>query len=227
MGLKESGLRGSLRNVSVGIDAIPDSVVYHFDATSIDESDSSSINSWECGVTGNSITGTATYRESALNGNPSLEFDGVDDDLSNTTDFSNVEPPYTVFVVAETNNMDSRQGITGAAENFSHHVSIRDENWQLARSGQTITGSSDGSVQLLTTQEQDGSVFLRENGTQTASETDSTETFDAMSVGSLKRDDDNYFDGFISHVEIHDETLSLEQVEDRESELASKFDVNL
>ena len=27
MGLKESGLRGSLRNVSVGIDAIPDSVV--------------------------------------------------------------------------------------------------------------------------------------------------------------------------------------------------------
>ena len=28
MGLKESGLRGSLRNVSVGIDAIPDSAIY-------------------------------------------------------------------------------------------------------------------------------------------------------------------------------------------------------
>ena len=31
MGLKESGLRGSLRNVSVGIDAIPDSVVDDFE----------------------------------------------------------------------------------------------------------------------------------------------------------------------------------------------------
>ena len=31
MGLKESGLRGSLRNVSVGIDAIPDSEVYLHD----------------------------------------------------------------------------------------------------------------------------------------------------------------------------------------------------
>ena len=31
MGLKESGLRGSLRNVSVGIDAIPDSVVEDFE----------------------------------------------------------------------------------------------------------------------------------------------------------------------------------------------------
>ena len=34
MGLKESGLRGSLRNVSVGIDAIPDSVVDNFNLTS-------------------------------------------------------------------------------------------------------------------------------------------------------------------------------------------------
>ena len=31
MGLKESGLRGSLRNVSVGIDAIPDAVVDNFE----------------------------------------------------------------------------------------------------------------------------------------------------------------------------------------------------
>ena len=30
MGLKDSGLRGSLRNVSVGIDAIPDSAIHHY-----------------------------------------------------------------------------------------------------------------------------------------------------------------------------------------------------
>ena len=36
MGLKESGLRGSLRNVSVGIDAIPDSVVTRPDSNDLD-----------------------------------------------------------------------------------------------------------------------------------------------------------------------------------------------
>ena len=36
MGLKESGLRGSLRNVSVGIDAIPDSVVDDFERGDLD-----------------------------------------------------------------------------------------------------------------------------------------------------------------------------------------------
>ena len=36
MGLKESGLRGSLRNVSVGIDAIPDAVIEQFDAGNLD-----------------------------------------------------------------------------------------------------------------------------------------------------------------------------------------------
>ena len=39
MGLKESGLRGSLRNVSVGIDAIPDSVVSRPDDTESVERD--------------------------------------------------------------------------------------------------------------------------------------------------------------------------------------------
>ena len=47
MGLKEPGLRGSLRNVSVGIDAIPDSAIAHYklaeedngDVTIIDELD--------------------------------------------------------------------------------------------------------------------------------------------------------------------------------------------
>ena len=40
MGLKESGLRGSLRNVSVGIDAIPDTVTTQHFATSWSENDS-------------------------------------------------------------------------------------------------------------------------------------------------------------------------------------------
>jgi len=38
MGFKEAGLRGSLRNVSVGASVIPDSVVYDFDADSLGES---------------------------------------------------------------------------------------------------------------------------------------------------------------------------------------------
>ena len=71
MGLKESGLRGSLRNVSVGIDEIPDSVVAQYDATeepstgsvtSIDDLIGSLNLSGDCSVISNGINDLQTYR---------------------------------------------------------------------------------------------------------------------------------------------------------------------
>ena len=56
MGLKEPGLRGSLRNVSTGVSAIPDSVVLQFFASTFIENDST----WQNDIDGQpdiSITG--------------------------------------------------------------------------------------------------------------------------------------------------------------------------
>ena len=76
MGLKESGLRGSLRNVSVGIDAIPDSEDLHY-GWLMDEG------------TGSTFTDYAQDEEASLSGgtwidgdwpgNWAIEFDGAGD----------------------------------------------------------------------------------------------------------------------------------------------------
>ena len=84
MGLKESGLRGSLRNVSVGIDAIPDSVVSRWQFN--DDSDTSIAIDSE-GANDGDITG-ATYTTNAIEGSHALEYtDGTDEvSLGNITD---------------------------------------------------------------------------------------------------------------------------------------------
>ena len=70
MGLKESGLRGSLRSVSTRVPAIPDSVVHHFP---MDEGSGDNINDAEGDVVG-SISGADWITDPY-----GLSFDGVDD----------------------------------------------------------------------------------------------------------------------------------------------------
>ena len=76
MGLKESGLRGSLRNVSVGIDAIPDSVVLQYFATEVNGGSSTwpdDVETQDMGLTGGETDATLS------DGSESLEFDGAND----------------------------------------------------------------------------------------------------------------------------------------------------
>ena len=78
MGLKESGLRGSLRNVSVGIDAIPDSVVNHWPH---DEGTGTTLNDNEGTVDGTISGATWTALEDAVGGQY-LEYDGDENNTS-------------------------------------------------------------------------------------------------------------------------------------------------
>ena len=82
MGLKESGLRASLRSVSTEVVAIPDSVVHRWpDATGTDTIGSADL----------SINGATTATGSQYTEGESLEYDGVDD-ISSTTMGSAYEP---------------------------------------------------------------------------------------------------------------------------------------
>ena len=71
MGLKESGLRGSLRNVSVGIDAIPDSAVWQVVAEDFGDSWSDQVGDADLDVDGLS--------ESTMDGADSIFGDGNSD----------------------------------------------------------------------------------------------------------------------------------------------------
>ena len=75
MGLKESGLRGSLRNVSVGIDAIPDSGGSH--QWNHDEGEGTTLSDAIGGLDG-AING-ATWTSGAGTEDVYLDYDGTDD----------------------------------------------------------------------------------------------------------------------------------------------------
>ena len=75
MGLKESGLRGSLRNVSVGIDAIPDSVDNHWPIGETDtETLSDNVGNIDLNVIGGSLVSDSNSAE-----DHHYDLDGVDD----------------------------------------------------------------------------------------------------------------------------------------------------
>ena len=75
MGLKESGLRGSLRNVSVGIDAIPDSVVNQYLGNSFSQGDSG----WTDEASSADISLTGDLQEGTIGSGDAIVSDGVDD----------------------------------------------------------------------------------------------------------------------------------------------------
>ena len=82
MGLKESGLRGSLRNVSVSIDAIPDSVVTQYEF----EDDSDTSTAIDSVGDNNATLSEPTYNDTIVKvGSNALEFDGSDDELNSTS----------------------------------------------------------------------------------------------------------------------------------------------
>ena len=73
MGLKEPGLRGSLRSVSTGVSAIPDSVLAQFDATQDDQS-LGSITSIPDQIGNNDLAGDAELVEDGIDNGPSYRF---------------------------------------------------------------------------------------------------------------------------------------------------------
>jgi len=79
MGLKESGLRGSLRNVSTDIPAIPDSAVSQWDAQSLDLPDGETVDPWPDKIGNNDATlvsSGVTYQADEINGHPAVRFSG-------------------------------------------------------------------------------------------------------------------------------------------------------
>ena len=223
MGLKESGLRGSLRNVSVGIDAIPDTVVEQFDARSAfgTSDEGTTVDSWE-GETGTyTVTGgSPTVIGDGINGQRMLSFDGTDDELGlPSSEFSTISQRYVIIMVVRFDNTGEEDRIF-AAEDFENDNDVfignrgDNDNWQI-EAGAALEGSGQTGDFLLTADFNSSNSDLRFNGS-------SDVTGDA---GSLSLESINFGNrsGFfatvdIGFVEIHDGEPS-DGLPSRESEI--------
>ena len=106
MGLKESGLRGSLRNVSVGIDAIPDSVVYQWRREDFADPWPANVSDVDMTVNGLSttngfVTGDGTDDHGLADGPQTLPNNNPDIGLAFTFRTSDVDDIHPVFAVED------------------------------------------------------------------------------------------------------------------------------
>ena len=142
MGLKESGLRGSLRNVSVGIDAIPDSEVTRpADDVSFDTSDKYGLvfgvdSEWpSIGATISSQTSGATraelYQESDASLLGSVDISSLGSDDSFTFDGVDLQPgDYRIVLDAEgaswTNGNVTEENISFPISSSDNEITLTD-----------------------------------------------------------------------------------------------------
>ena len=224
MGLKESGLRGSLRNVSVGIDAIPDSenLHAHYDAQLLLLDDQDTMSEWpDQSGNDNDIpsVGSPTYETDAINGNPAVLFDGEDDKFEGDWDDLD-SAPYSIYVVVVLNNTS----ITGRIVNEdSNNQFLRwdDGNWETRE----VSGSSDENIkQLSFLLENSNFAALYEEGAETGTTTSPRmETWSDLTIGA--RETENYWEGHIGEIIFYDVFHDSETRQEVESYLFSRWGI--
>ena len=229
MGLKESGLRGSLRNVSVGIDAIPDSdifqnPIYRYDYSSVGVSDETSpfdVPESLAGLNDATAEGSPIFREDQ-EGVAAGEYDGIDDghnadsDSNTPTGTDAVSMAALVYVRSfDSNNCIYNYGPGSSGDTVN--LNVRDDGRVLFRVNGGDFVTADSSTGLFETGQwvtvggslfsdgQDGEVFY--NGDQVGA-TSGEDTPDLQneshSIGYNRGDNDEYSDAFIADVIICD-----------------------
>ena len=127
MGLKESGLRGSLRNVSVGIDAIPDSDIYQYDA-----SDKTDVDPWVADVGDDALAvGAPTVITDEIGDKNVVDYDGVDDahETQHTSDNSQDQTYYLVVNVKEDPGGDFLSIFGAQSDDNRHWIAAQDSGF--------------------------------------------------------------------------------------------------
>ena len=199
MGLKEGGLRGSLRNVSVEIEAaIPDSEDLHarWSAKGLELSDQDSVNSWE-DETGNGHDLTAgsapTFITDGINGNPAVRFDGTNNYLD--VAFSALSQPNNIYAVFRYRSINNDNDTLYDAEadpsdrNLFNQPS--NDDFRIFAGEALDGGNADTNPHISSALFNGSSSTHRIDGAEVASGDAGTESLDGFTVGANRGDANN------------------------------------
>ena len=239
MGLKESGLRGSLRNVSVGIDAIPDSVVYQSIIGEQEQSEGETIDTLVDQVSAENLSanGSPTYREDGINGNPAAELDGSNDEWTTSDWGLSISRPYSITTVIDVNESVSEQlilrGDKGDGTSAINYRAVwQDQDVQFLSNNALSAGSNsqDGNPMVVTAvAENGGDGELRINGTVAATGNTGDQDFtdvvgNPLAIGS--ENGSRFLDGFLSELTIAD-SPSSDDIDNIESSAADRNGISI
>lgn len=212
--------------------AIPDSAIAQYDARDLSLSEGESVSTWpDNSANGYDLSGTGpVYRDSDINGNPAVEFDGTDDIL--TISFpSNVPQPLTIISVTKTDIVDgggNLRGVVGAETNRSWYSEpAGGNNYNIDAGSSGVQGGTPNSNPTLLTAIFDLTTKLREDGTEIISDSLGTADWDGLSVGHDPIDVGGYYDGSMGFIEVHDTALSGSDLSDREQSIADEWGITL
>jgi hypothetical protein len=147
---------------------IPDNTVAHYDASQLSLDDGDTVSVWPDEQGDNDLdnqTGSPTYVESGINGNPAIAFNG--DGLQGTG--LSVTQPNTTYVVFEYQSVfDGGEVLEGVSEQqITAWASSNGNNWR-TYAGDGLNGSNDLGIQQMTAVFDGGNSIIREDGIETA-----------------------------------------------------------
>ena len=234
MGLKESGLRGSLRNVSVGISAIPDSAIAQFDPRS------------ESVGTPETLTDSSGNNNDATNNGIEVVSDGINGNqsfyLDGESDYANLPDMFTGLSAAEAMVVLERDGLPtdNTEDGLWNITSTNDTLYPWVNDTGTIFDDfgrsvrNNGSAQVTLT---DGHIYNIRSGTNHTAEqnemtifdtTDGSVTFSSSpELGRTNSENIRYFAGWFGIVVFYNQVLDSDTRSKEYQRLAEAYGITL
>jgi len=197
-------IAGVRDQITVQVIPIPNNTVAHYDASQLDLNDGDTVSVWPDVQGDNDLdiqTGSPTYVESALNGNPAIAFDR---DALEGTGLS-VTQPNTTYVVFEYQGIfDGGRVLSGVSERQLTAWSSSNTNSWRTYAGNNFDGSSDIGIQQMTAVFDGANSIIREDGVETAVGDAGTNNLGGLSVGYDAFSGGNYANVYVSEIVIVD-----------------------
>ena len=229
MGLKESGVRGSLRNVST-VSAIPDSVENQYFST-----DTAQADPWDDMVGNNDLpaVGSPTIQSDGLNGVDAIVLDGTDDAYN--IDYSVTEPATIIFALSARDELNGDIGSLWRNEELdSTEVLFRDDDNQYRfgwHGADEQAGTPIYDDQIITIAVDESNAVMRLNGSDliTLPASQGDELFSANdSLAYRRRDEDRYLPSDWGGMVVYpNDRLTGGNLDNEEKRVEDNFNMNV
>ena len=211
-------------------DPIPDSGLLHdYDADQLGLTGGDTVNTFtdQEGDQGASASGSPTFRESAINDEAAVEYDGSND--GHIASGVDVGQPLVIITVYEANNTTaSMRLMSGDGERFGKWATDSDDRYRID-AGTRNAGSSAATGPNIFSAIFDGEdSAIRINGSTDTTGDSGTNKIDGLDMGFLSDPEQEHFDGYIARMLIYDENQMEDgQLEEIEEFFGEKYNINI
>lgn len=215
--------------------AIPDSVLYQYDAQTLDLSDGDPVTTWEDALDNRDLTegDGATFESDGINGNQSVAFDGVDDYLAWDGEHSFGRELAVIAVIEHTDERHTYSMRDPSDDVTSIIIRQHEDDYFLwADDGTEETAAktvdTDPAIETLRiTDNGDMDIEVRRNGSEETTITHSGDSFSdvRLAVGA-DWDGEFNWEGAIGELVIY-ESLTESERDDEEQRLSDKWGISI